>query len=100
MCKLFLNGEVVNVHGGFGNFSMENWQVVAVVEIANFQRPRKKITVEYLAWFMENIQGSRLRSITVLENVRTREVKYRTHVEAGFEVYADYAVCNLFIHVI
>ena len=50
---------------GFGNFSMENWQVVAVVENANLQIPRKKITVEYLAWFMENILGSRLRSITV-----------------------------------
>ena len=64
--------------------------MVAVVEIANLQRPRKKITVEYLAWFMENILGSRLRSITV----------YHTHVEAGFEVYVDYAVCNLFIQVI
>ena len=31
------------------SFAMENWQVVAVVEIANLQRPRKKITVEYLA---------------------------------------------------
>ena len=50
---------------GFGNFSMENWQVVAVVENANLQIPRKKITVEYLAWFMENILGGRLRSITV-----------------------------------
>ena len=37
----------------------------AVVEIANLQRPRKKITVEYFAWFMENILGSRLRGITV-----------------------------------
>ena len=44
---------------------MENWQVVAVVEIANLQRPRKKISVEYLARFMENILGSRLRGITV-----------------------------------
>ena len=39
--------------------------MVAVVEIANLQRPRKKITVQYLAWFMENILGSRLRAITV-----------------------------------
>ena len=45
----------------FGKFSqslalflaMENWQVVAVVEIANLQRPRKKITEEYLAWFID-----------------------------------------------
>ena len=44
---------------------MENWQVVAVVEIANLQRLRKKIAVEYLAWFVENILGSRLRSINV-----------------------------------
>ena len=44
---------------------MENWQMVAVVEIGNLQRPHKKITVEYLAWFMENILGSRLRSSTV-----------------------------------
>ena len=57
--------------------------MVAVVEIANLQSPRKKITVEYLVWFMENILGSRLCDI----------------IEAGFEVYADYAVC-LFIHVI
>ena len=49
----------------FAKFSMENWQVVAVVEIANLQRPHKKITVEYLAWFMENILGSRLHGITV-----------------------------------
>ena len=34
------------------------------------------------------------------KHVRTQEVKYRTHVEAGFEVYVDYAVCNLFIHII
>ena len=32
--------------------------MVVVIEIANLQRPRKKIIVEYLAWFMENIQGS------------------------------------------
>ena len=44
---------------------MESWQVVAVVKTANLQRPRKNITVEYLAWFMENILGSRLRGITV-----------------------------------
>ena len=50
---------------GFGKFSMENWQVFAVVEIENLQRPRKKITVEYLAWFKENILGSRLRGIIV-----------------------------------
>ena len=73
----------------FEKFSMKNWQVVAVVEIANLQRPRKKITVEYLAWFMENILGSRLRGITVWKHVRAREVKYRTHIEAGFEVNAD-----------
>ena len=71
----------------------------AVVEIANLQRPRKKITVEYLAWFMENILGSPLRGYYCFENLYVRR-KYRTHVEAGFEVYADYAVCNLFIHVI
>ena len=28
----------------FGKFSIESWQVVVVVEIANLQRPRKKIT--------------------------------------------------------
>ena len=39
--------------------------MVAVVEIANLQRPCKKVTVEYLAWFMENILGTRLRGITV-----------------------------------
>ena len=39
--------------------------MVAVVEIANLQRPRKKITVERLAWLMENILGSRLCGITV-----------------------------------
>ena len=39
--------------------------MVAVVEIANLQRPRKKITVEYLTWFIKNIVGSRLRGITV-----------------------------------
>ena len=44
---------------------MENWQVVAVVESVNLQRPCKEITVEYLAWFMENILGSRLSGITV-----------------------------------
>ena len=50
---------------GFGKFSqslalflaMEDWQVVAAVEIPNQHRPRKKITVEYLAWFIENILG-------------------------------------------
>ena len=39
--------------------------MIAVIEIANLQRPRKKITVEYLARFMENILGSWLRGITV-----------------------------------
>ena len=28
----------------FGKFSMENWQVVVVVKIANLKRPRNKIT--------------------------------------------------------
>ena len=51
---------------------MENWQVVAVVEIANLQRPRKKITVEYLAWFMENILGSPLRGYYCFENMHVR----------------------------
>ena len=50
--------------------------MVAVVEIANLQRPRKKITVEYLAWFMENILGSRLRGITV----------WKTYTYAGSKV--------------
>ena len=44
--------------------------MVAVVEIANLQRTRKKITVEYLAWFMENILGSQLRGITVWKTVK------------------------------
>ena len=44
---------------------MENWQVVEVIETANLQRPRKKITVEYLACFMENIPGNWLRGVTV-----------------------------------
>ena len=57
---------MVNVHGGFlGSFRCENWQVVAVVKIANLQRTSEKITVEYLAWFIRNILGSWLRSITV-----------------------------------
>ena len=60
---------------GFGKFSMENWQVVSVVEIANLQRPRKKIIVEYLAWFMENILGSRLRGITVWKTCTYAESK-------------------------
>ena len=30
-------------------------------------------------------------------NIKLLDLK---NVEAGFEVYADYAVCNLFIHVI
>ena len=50
----------------FWEVSMENWQVVAVIEIVNLQRPRKKITVEYLAWFMENILSSPLCGIMVL----------------------------------
>ena len=40
------------------------------------------------------------RLLLFRKHVRTQEVKYRTHVEAGFEVYVDYALCNLFIHVI
>ena len=59
--------------------------MVAVVEIANLQRPRKKITVEYCWGNMALLFG---------KHVRPRKEKYRTHV------YADYAVCNLFIHVI
>ena len=50
--------------------------MVAVVEIANLQRPREKITVEYLAWFIENILGSQLRGITV----------YKTCTYVGSEV--------------
>ena len=57
---------MVNGRGRFfGKFSMENWQVIAVDEIANLQKILKKITVEYLAWFMENILGSRLCGVTV-----------------------------------
>ena len=61
--------------------------MVAVVKIANLQRPRKKITVNYLTWFTENV--SWVASYAVLlfrKHVRTREVKCRRHVEAGFEV--------------
>ena len=39
--------------------------MVAAIENANLQRPHKKITVEYLAWDMENVLGSRLHSMTV-----------------------------------
>ena len=49
--------------------------MVAVVEIANLQRPRKNVTVEYLAWFMENILGSRLRVITVWKTCTYAEIK-------------------------
>ena len=38
--------------------------MVVVTEIANLQRPCKKLMVENLAWFMENILGSQLRGIT------------------------------------
>ena len=55
---------------------MENWQETVVVEIANLQRTRKKITVEYLAWFMENILGSWLCGITV----------WKTRTHAGSKV--------------
>ena len=51
---------------------MENWHVVAVVEIANLQRPRKKISVEYLAWFMANILGSPLRGYYCFESMHVR----------------------------
>ena len=51
---------------------------------------------------MENILGSQLRGITVWKTCTYAggKVSYTMDVEAGFEVYADYAVCNLFIHVI
>ena len=65
MCRLFWKEKCERSWRFFRKFLMENWQVVAVVEIAYLQRPRKKLTVEYLAWFMENILGSRLRGITV-----------------------------------
>ena len=64
---------------------MKNWQVVAVVKLA---KTTQKITAEYFA------------CCPLGKHVRTREVKYRTHVEAGFEVYADNAVYNFFICVI
>ena len=60
---------------GFWEVSMENWQVVMVVEIVNLQRPRKKITVEYLAWFMENILGHWLCGITVWKTCTYTERK-------------------------
>ena len=64
---------------------MENCQAVAVVEIANLQsRPRKKAGL---------LPGSRRTSwaagyvvLLFIKHVRTREVKCRRHVEAGFEV--------------
>ena len=74
MCKIIFEGEVMNVLWWvFEKFSqslalflaMKNWQVVAVVEIANLQRPRRKITVEYLAWFIESVLGSQLCGIIV-----------------------------------
>ena len=60
--------------------------MVAVVEIANLQRPCKK-RIFWSASYAVLLFG---------KHVRTQEVKYRTHVEAGYEVYADYAVCNFF----
>ena len=70
---------------------MENWQVVAVVEIANLQRPRKKNKCRIPCLVHGEHSGQPVTRYCCLE------VKYRTHVEAGFEVHA---VCNLFIHLI
>ena len=47
MCKVFFvfEGEVINISQSFALFlAMENCEVVTVVEIANLQRLRKKIT--------------------------------------------------------
>ena len=71
--------------------------MVAVVEIANLQRPRKKITRIPCLVHGEHSGQPETRLLLFRKHARTREVKYLTH---GFEVYADYAVCNLFIHVI
>ena len=49
MCRLFLRVKWRTFVAGFWEVFDGEWQVVAVVEIANLQRPRKKITVEYLA---------------------------------------------------
>ena len=90
----------MNVRGDFfGKFSMENWQAL---------RSLKLQTSKDHARFMENMEHGSWRTFwaagyAVLlfgKHLRTLEVKYRTHVEAGFEVYADHAVCNLFIQVI
>ena len=64
--------------------------MVAVVEIANLQRlahGEHSGQPVYAVWLFG-------------KHACTRKVKYRTRVKAGFEVYADYAVCNSFIHVI
>ena len=58
--------------------------MVAVIENANLQRPQKKITVEYLAWFIKNILGNRY-NYDCLENM-CREVKCQRYAEVGFEV--------------
>ena len=44
--------------------------MVAVVEIANLQRPCKKITVEYLAWFMENTLKLHISHVKLHGSVR------------------------------
>ena len=49
--------------------------MVAVVEIANLQRPRKKVSVEYLVWFMERTFWAAGYAVLLFGNhVRTREV--------------------------
>ena len=63
--------------------------MVAVFEIANLQRPCKKITripcpgsrrPSWVAGYVVLLFG---------KHVRTREIRYRTHVKAGFEVYTN-----------
>ena len=52
---------MVNIRGGF--LESFRWRIGTWLRL--LKRPRKKITVEYLAWFMENILDSLLRGITV-----------------------------------
>ena len=49
--------------------------MVTVVENANLQRSCKKISVEYLAWFMENILESQYHNCMFRKHVCTQEVK-------------------------
>ena len=91
----------MNVRGAFlGSFRWRIGKWLRSLKLQTCKDHAKIKTIEYLAWFMENILGSRLRGITVWKTCTYAGSKVSYTCRSWLRGIRGLRVCNLFIHVI